>query len=423
MDGQAFLNHIFRFFDLKETETGHEVSDADAPGAGSASSTPGPGCPDLPVLAGLLLKSGFRVSFSDKGERGGSSDGCRAIFICKRSGTRVVMDGDGPCTCPSDAVLHKHLHSGSTGQAPSRAPSPTPSTVGQLEDPLNTSMSSSASCAAQGDAAAPPRLSRQRTWNRDGDQDVTKDVASPHDRRLSAPPASFQSPWTTLQGDDLNVMAAKDLINEALSLLSGVKKVNLRNTPVVPVRRPSAASRRLSHDTFVQPLRPISRTSSTSSGLGSVKSTSSSHADTPRPLRPAGGGGVGTMASRGLRRSVSVNAGTVKTTITTPGGSTFTPSGTPATPGGTKVKAPATSHVLNSTKSDPNKKGPAESSTGARSLIAKVSSHIKPPSTITKGSIRAPPKVGIKTNASFSMAKTVISKTDSKSPEVESIKL
>lgn len=93
-------------------------------------------------------------------------------------------------------------------------------------------MVSTASSAHIDDAdSAPPRLHRQRTWSRDADaadavnNGATQNAASPANRRLSAPPGSLLSPWTTLQGDDLNVMAAADLLQEAMSLLSGVKKV------------------------------------------------------------------------------------------------------------------------------------------------------------------------------------------------------
>lgn len=85
------------------------VHDADGQSAPSV-------CPDLPVLLGMLLTSGFRVKYSDKGDRGGASGGCRAIIICKRSGTRVVMDGEGPCTCPPEETLNRYLHPGGAGQ-------------------------------------------------------------------------------------------------------------------------------------------------------------------------------------------------------------------------------------------------------------------------------------------------------------------
>ncbi|XP_034249169.1 mucin-3A-like [Thrips palmi] len=410
MDSQMqanFLNHMLKFFAPKEKDEGNAVPDVDVPSTPSA--------PDLPILVGMLLSAGFDVKYSDKGERGGSSAGCRAIIICQRSGTRVVMQGEGPCTCPSEEALNNHLHPpGRAGQAPSRATSPTPSAVGQLEDPLNISMTST----TDDNALAPPRLTRQRTWSRDGDSasgSATQDTASPVNRRLSAPPGSLNSQWTTLQGDELNVMAATDLLQEAMCLLTGVKKPNLRNTPVGPSRRLSAVSRRMSTDRFAQPLRPLSRTSSasSSSGLGSVQSTSS-HSDTPRPPRPTASTckmGPETLASvrngPTLRRTISACAGT----------------GTTATTAlSAKARQTPTTSLLNRTKSDANKKGPPEASSGTQSVVTKVTSLIKPPSTTTKPFTRPSLRAGIKTNASL-IAKPSQPKTVSKSPEMESIKL
>lgn len=73
-----------------------------------------------------------------------------------------------------------------------------------------------------------PRLSRQNTWSRD--DEAKRGLASPESRRLSAPPAPArlggpQSSWATITGDELNVMAATDLLQEAIALLAGIKKV------------------------------------------------------------------------------------------------------------------------------------------------------------------------------------------------------
>lgn len=99
-------------------------------------------------------------------------------------------------------------------QAASRAPSPTPSTSAMLEDSTLNST---------GKPEAVPALVRQRTFSReDGAQ---PSAPLPENRRLSAPPAPALNAWTTFQGDELNVLAATDLLQEAMSLLSGVKKV------------------------------------------------------------------------------------------------------------------------------------------------------------------------------------------------------
>lgn len=71
----------------------------------------------MPVLLALLRAAGFTVKFSDKSEFGGVSNGCRAIILCKRSGTRVVLDGEGACTCPSEEEMKHYLDTGVSAEA------------------------------------------------------------------------------------------------------------------------------------------------------------------------------------------------------------------------------------------------------------------------------------------------------------------
>lgn len=417
-----FFNHILKFFsapsrdEVPRSQPQSPGSDAGLGCVGDAAGT----SPDVPVLLQLLHASGFLVKYSDKSDWGGTTHGCRVIVMCKRSGTRVVLDGEGPCTCPSESGMGQLLDAVRAGPPASRAPSPTPSTAGMLEDPMN-------GLAARDVPEAPAPLARQRTWSRDdlakAESAEARPAGSPRgSRRLSAPPA--QSAWATFDGDELNVMAATDLLQEAMSLLAGVKKVNLRNTPLVSTRRVAAnVPRRASSGTFAVPLRPLSRASSSSSGLASSRSTSSLqsvHSDTPRPVKPAGSDSGGAAAASGgglrgpgpasvaLRRTVSASVGSAART------------GTPAA----------------RTKSEAAKRGTGESNvSSARTLISRVPSLLKAPTAglVNKGTARTPLRSGIKTNASLPVTKSQPARsqpaptqaplTCPQSPERESIKL